>query len=234
MLLSSISSNGLMLGLFAIGTAAILAATQAATADRIAEAERAAAQKALLQIVPQNRHNNDLLSDTVTIKQEYWPQLGLKDDTQMYIARNNGEAIAAIIPATAADGYSGDIKLIVGINVDGSIAGVRVLAHKETPGLGDKVDIKKSDWVSLFKGKSLNNPTLAGWSVKKDGGEFDQFTGATITPRAVVKQIKRTLQFFAQSQPLATPTPATEDGLQSLDKQKPVDKQLTQVSKAKP
>jgi electron transport complex protein RnfG len=103
--------------------------------------------------------------------------------------------VAAIIPVTAPDGYSGDIELIVGVNADGSIAGVRVLSHKETPGLGDKVDLRKSDWILGFNGRSLNNPELAGWAVRKDKGVFDQFTGATITPRAVVAATLRALQF---------------------------------------
>ncbi len=204
MLGTSISKNSLLLGLFALVTAAILAGTQAGTADRIAAAEREAAQKALLEIVPLDRHNNDLLVDTQMIAPQYWDALGLKSGGKIHIARDNGEAVAAIIPAVAPDGYSGDIKLIIGINADGSLAGVRALTHNETPGLGDKVELKKSDWILGFDHKSLTNPVLSGWAVKKDGGEFDQFTGATITPRAVVNQVKRTLEFFAQAKPLAT------------------------------
>lgn len=205
MLGTSISTNSLLLGLFALVTAAILAGTQAGTADRIAAAEREAAQKALLEIVPLERHNNDLLVDTISIESQYWAALGLKNGGDIHIARDNREAVAAIIPAVAPDGYSGDIKLIIGINADGSLAGVRVLTHNETPGLGDKVELKKSDWMLSFNDKSLSNPTLSNWAVRKDGGEFDQFTGATITPRAVVNQVKRALEFFAQAQPLATP-----------------------------
>jgi electron transport complex protein RnfG len=107
--------------------------------------------------------------------------------------------VAAVIPATAPDGYTGAIDLIVGVNADGSIAGVRALAHKETPGLGDKVDIRKSDWVLGFNGRSLGNPELAGWAVKKDKGVFDQFTGATITPRSVVAATLRVLQFAQEN-----------------------------------
>lgn len=209
----SISTNSLLLGAFALVTAGILAGTKAGTEDRIAAAERMAAQKALLEIVPLERHNNDLLLDTVDIKEKFWAGLGLKHGGKIHIAREDGKAIAAIIPAVAPDGYSGDIKLIIGINADGSIAGVRSLAHSETPGLGDKVDLKKSDWVLGFNGLSLNNPKPEGWSVKKDGGEFDQFTGATITPRAVVNQVKRTLEFFEQVQPLQAPVKADDTHL---------------------
>jgi len=213
MLGTSISKNSLLLGLFALVTAAILAGTQAGTADRIAAAERAAAQKALLEIVPLNRHNNDLLVDTIVIDEKYWPTLGLKGGGNIHIARDHGDAVAAIIPTVAPDGYSGDIKLIVGVNADGTLAGVRALTHNETPGLGDKVELKKSDWILGFNGKSLANPTPSRWEVKKDGGDFDQFTGATITPRAVVHQVKRTLDFFAATQPLtnsAAPQTAIE------------------------
>jgi len=202
MLGKSISKNSLLLALFALVTAAILAGTSLGTADRIAAAERAAAQKALLEIVPLERHNNDILLDTLAIDPSHWEQLGLKNGGQINLARDGEEIIAAIIPAVARDGYSGDIKLIIGVNANGSIAGVRVLSHSETPGLGDKVDLKKSDWILSFNGKSLENPTPEAWAVTKDGGEFDQFTGATITPRAVVNQVKRVLEYFADAAPL--------------------------------
>ena len=155
MLGKSISKNSLLLALFALVTAAILAGTSLGTADRIAAAERAAAQKALLEIVPLERHNNDILLDTLAIDPSHWEQLGLKNGGQINLARDGEEIIAAIIPAVARDGYSGDIKLIIGVNANGSIAGVRVLSHSETPGLGDKVDLKKSDWILSFNGKSL-------------------------------------------------------------------------------
>ncbi len=110
------------------------------------------------------------------------------------------DVIAVIIPATARDGYTGDIDLIIGINADGTVAGVRVLSHRETPGLGDKVDYKKSQWVDGFIGRSLLNPHPEQWAVKRDGGEFDQFTGATITPRAVTKAVKQALEYYHSHQ----------------------------------
>lgn len=225
MLGTSISKNSLLLGLFALITAAILAGTQLATKDRIANAEREAAQKALFEIVPLERHNNDLLVDTQPIDGKYWAALGLKNGGDINIARDNGQAIAAIIPAVAPDGYSGDIKLIIGINADGSLAGVRALSHNETPGLGDKVDLKKSSWILGFNGKSLTNPDLDGWAVKKDGGEFDQFTGATITPRAVVNQVKRALEYFAKAHPL---TPAKSDAANQTGDTTEPNQQVTQ------
>lgn len=199
----------MILGGFALVTAAILAFTFQATAEKIAEQEKRAAEKALLQIVPRERHDNDMLSDTLTFSAEQSAVLGVKGPVDVHLAKLDGELVAAIIPAIAPDGYSGEIKLIVGVNADGSVAGVRVLAHKETPGLGDKVDLNKSDWVLSFTGKSLLNPTANKWKVKKDGGEFDQFTGATITPRAVVKRVQHVLEFFeANKAALTQNTPA--------------------------
>lgn len=212
MLRASMSKNSLLLGLFALTTAAIIAGTQIGTASRIAAAERDAAQKALLEIVPLERHNNDLLLDTQPIDPKYWPMLGLKQGGEINIARQDGESVAVIVPAVAPDGYSGDIKLIIGINADGTLAGVRTLAHNETPGLGDKIELKKARWILSFDDKSLANPALSGWEVKKDGGVFDQFTGATITPRAVVHQVRRALQFYAEANPLNLPAAAPATG----------------------
>ena len=198
MTLQSIRFNSLLLASFALITAVILAGTDSLTKDRIAESERQAAQRALLEIIPLDRHNNDLLMDVQPIPEKFWPLLGLKKGGDIHIARNNGLPVAAIIPTLTADGYSGNIGMIVGVNIDGSIAGVRVVEHKETPGLGDKVDIKKSDWILSFNNKSLSNPQSAGWDVKKNGGDFDQFTGATITPRAVIYQIAKVLDYFSK------------------------------------
>ena len=195
MLGKSISKNSLLLGAFALVTTALLALTAEFTKERIAKAERAAQQKALFEIVPRTRHNNDLLSDTIQVPESAWAGLGLKSGGDIYVARHTDETIAVIIPATAPDGYSGDIRMIVGINADGSIAGVRIVDHKETPGLGDKIDLKKNQWILGFNGKSLNSPNTTQWKVKKDGGDFDQFAGATITPRAVVNQVRRVLEF---------------------------------------
>lgn len=201
MLGKSIANNSVLLGIFALVTAGVLATTKFATNDRIAASERAAAQKALLQIVPLERHNNDMLLDTYPIDPQYWAELGLKKGGEINIARDKNDIVAAIVPAVAPDGYSGNISMMVGINIDGTLAGVRIISHKETPGLGDKVDLKKSDWVLDFNGKSLRYPQPDQWAVKKDGGDFDAFTGATITPRAVVGAVKRCLEFFEKIKP---------------------------------
>ena len=198
MIFTSMGRNSILLALFALVTALILASTYRLTEDRIAESERIAAQKALFEIIPVERHNNDLLLDVQPIPKQYWESLGLESGGDIHIARLDGQPVAAIIPSITPQGYSGDIAMIVGVNFDGTIAGVRVVEHKETPGLGDKVDLRKSDWILSFNGKSLSNPQPNAWNVKKEKGAFDQFTGATITPRAVIHQIAKTLQYFNQ------------------------------------
>ncbi len=194
MLRQSITRNSVLLAIFAVCTALLLTGTYLLTRDRIAGEIRKAEEKALLQVVPRERHDNSMLDDTIPVGRKA-AGLGLRQDKRIYIARQGDAVVTAIIPVTAHDGYTGDIDLIVGVNRDGTIAGVRALNHRETPGLGDKVDIKKSDWILGFNGRSLENPTLPGWAVKRDRGVFDQFTGATITPRAVVAATLRALQY---------------------------------------
>jgi Na+-translocating ferredoxin:NAD+ oxidoreductase subunit G len=195
MLGSSIRKNAFLLATFALVTTSLLAITAQLTKERIAKSEREAQQKALFEIIPRSRHDNDLLTETIPVPQDAWAGLGLKSSGDIYVARHADDTIAVIIPAVAPDGYSGDIRMIVGINADGSIAGVRILDHHETPGLGDKIDLKKSSWIADFDGKSAQQPSPSRWKVKKDGGDFDQFAGATITPRAVVNQVRRVLEF---------------------------------------
>ena len=193
-LTQSIARNSLGLGLFAILTVGLIASTFVLTEDRIAEQLRAFEARSLIEILPEDTHDNVLIDSRIAIE----PESLLKNITtkDAFVAYKNRQPVAVILPATAPDGYSGRIELLVGVNADGSLAGVRVTNHKETPGLGDKIDTKVTDWVLGFSGKSLKNPKAKGWFVKKDGGEFDQFTGATVTPRAVVAAVYRTLQYF--------------------------------------
>ena len=198
MLGKSIGRNALLLGLFAILSTAIIAGTYLSAKETIDKNIRMAEERALLEIIPKSRHNNSMLEDAHRINDS--DRLGLRSEKQYYIARQDGEPVAVIFPATAREGYTGDIDMIIGINIDGTVAGVRVLSHRETPGLGDAIDIKKSPWINSFINKSLVNPTVDLWKVKKDKGVFDQFTGATITPRAVTKTVLQTLQYFNQHQ----------------------------------
>lgn len=200
MLGQSITKNGLLLGLFAVVTTGVIAGTYLSTRGLVQDNIRAAEERALLEIIPRDRHDNSMLDDAVALGDN--ALLGLREPRNAYRAKQNGEVVAVILPATARDGYTGDIDLIIGVNRDGSVAGVRVLSHRETPGLGDQIDYKKSQWVDGFIGRSLLNPKADKWTVKKDGGVFDQFTGATITPRAVTAAVKRSLEFYAQQRPM--------------------------------
>lgn len=206
-LLTSVRKNAIGLGLFAIVTAGVVGIAQITTKDRIAHNIEIAEAKALHEIVPPSDYDNDLISDTISLSSEEadskWKVrlLGpIADDAVAHIARKDGKAHTVIFPVTAPDGYTTHINMIVGIKTDGTLAGVRVIDHKETPGLGDKVETKKSDWILQFAGLSLDEPDAnrGQWAVKKDGGQFDQFTGATITPRAVVRKVKLAQEFFKE------------------------------------
>jgi electron transport complex protein RnfG len=117
---------------------------------------------------------------------------------RVWRARRGGEPSALVLEAVAPDGYSGAIDLLIGVRADGTISGVRVTAHRETPGLGDRIEVAKSDWIERFAGRSLRNPARAHWQVRRDGGDFDQFAGATVTPRAIVRAVRRALDYLEQ------------------------------------
>jgi len=125
--------------------------------------------------------------------------LGSHKDQRAFVALKQGQPIAIALETIAPNGYNGNIHLLVGLHADGTVSGVRTLAHQETPGLGDKVEIIKDNWILSFSGKSLDSHTDQRWQVKKDGGQFDQFTGATITPRAVVQAVKNTIIYFERN-----------------------------------
>ncbi|MET4693326.1 electron transport complex subunit RsxG [Endozoicomonas lisbonensis] len=194
-LVKSIARNSLGLGLFAILTVGLISSTYVFTEDRIADQIRAFEARALTEILPLNTHDNSLLDTRISLKPE--PLLANATEKKAYVAFRGNQPVAVILPATAPDGYSGRIELLVGIYADGTLAGVRAVNHKETPGLGDKINTNVTDWILGFTGKSLDNPKPARWAVRKDGGDFDQFAGATVTPRAVVASVYRTLNYFA-------------------------------------
>ncbi|WP_263322265.1 electron transport complex subunit RsxG [Endozoicomonas sp. Mp262] len=193
-LFQSMVRNSLGLGLFSILTVGLISLTYVLTGDKIEEQVRNYEAKALIEILPAETHDNVLLDTAILLKPS--KLLATQREKKAYIALNRGVPTAVILPAVAPDGYNGRIELLVGVNRDGTLAGVRVVTHKETPGLGDKIDTKITHWILGFTGKSLTSPGSSGWAVKKDGGQFDQFTGATITPRAVVAAVYRTLKYF--------------------------------------
>ena len=188
--------SGMLLAMFATLNVALIAWVWVNTHESITSAIRKAEIRQLLEIFPTNTHDNVLIDDRLEIPANA-PLLELRKPGSAYFVRKKNDIEGVILPATARDGYSGDIQLLVGVRTNGSLAGIRVLSHRETPGLGDAIDLKKSDWVLGFEGKSLENPPKNEWAVRKDGGVFDQFTGATITPRAVVNATRRTLSYVA-------------------------------------
>ncbi|NVK38843.1 MAG: electron transport complex subunit RsxG [Gammaproteobacteria bacterium] len=199
----SIAKNAIGLALFAFVTAGVIALVQQNTKEQIHDNITHAQAKALYEITPQDSVDHDLLNNYIDLHSSDSKQhlhvnyLGpIASDAKLHLAQWDNQTHTYIFPVTAPDGYTTTIQMLVGVKTDGSIAGVRIVDHKETPGLGDKVELKKSNWVLSFNGKSLSNPEIEKWKVKKDGGEFDSFTGATITPRAVINAVKQTLVMF--------------------------------------
>ncbi|NBC47244.1 MAG: electron transport complex subunit RsxG [Gammaproteobacteria bacterium] len=183
----------LILGSFAVGGVGLVAMTHELTDARIAENQRQAMLTKLKAIVPEGRMSNDPLEDRIEVSDQ---ELLGAPKTEVYRVRDDGEPVALILKPIVPDGYAGPIKLLVSVLPDGTLGGVRVIEHHETPGLGDKIEERKDDWIiEQFSGRSLGEPPIEEWTVKRDGGAFDQFTGATITPRSVVKAVKDTLLF---------------------------------------
>ncbi len=196
-----------------LGTS-VLAMTYNLTHDTIAKTVEAEKLKLISQIVPNSMFDNDIIKDTLQIAPD--AMLGTEDTTTAYRARLQNQPSALVLEAIAPDGYSGKIFLLVAIRGNGELAGVRVVAHKETPGLADYIEITKSNWIKGFDGASLARYKDSDWKVKKDGGQFDYMAGATITPRAIVKAVHKTLKYyeqhrealFAQAEPPKASAPA--------------------------
>lgn len=194
----AIKNNAKILTLFAVACTTAIGLVNLVTQDRI----KLQAQKQLIrqlnEIVAVERHDNEMFRDCMLSPIEN------NDLTiaEIYRARKNTMPIAAALKTTVTDGYNGKITLLIAVNIDGSVSGVRTLQHSETPGLGDKIEIKKSDWITKFSGKKVLDNNDNRWAVVKDGGIFDQFTGATITPRAVVKAVRKTVDYFKENQAL--------------------------------
>lgn len=190
----AVTTAGIM-AIFALIGTLLLSSTHSVTQKPIADSEREAKLLLFQQVLPAGQYDNDPLQDTLTLPAG---ELGNREETQAYRARLAGQPVAVILQTTAPDGYGGDIKLLAAVRVDGSIAGVRVLAHQETPGLGDYIDIGHGTWIRNFDNQSLAKTGDDAWKVKKDGGSFDYMAGATITPRAVVKAVHKVLVYFQE------------------------------------
>lgn len=203
-------NSALNLSFFALIGTAVLAFTFFQTHDIIVKSEEAEKLKLITQLIPAKLFDNNIIQDTLTIPAS--PLLGTDDATTIYRARLKNEPSAVVLEAIAPDGYSGKISLIVAISRQGEVSGVRVVSHKETPGLGDYIELPKSPWIKGFDGQSHALRPETDWKVKKDGGQFDYMAGATITPRAVVKAVNKALLYFEEHQAelFAPPKPQPE------------------------
>lgn len=182
-----------ILGLFAIAGALLVGLTYDMTSEQVQHNKRAFTQARLHELIPPQLHDNDMDRDTIAVTD---PLLGGKTPATVYRARKDGQPVAAIIQTVAPDGYSGRILLLVAIRESGELIGVRVVEHAETPGLGDAIDARKSGWILQFAGRALDNPPAEKWKVKRDNGNFDQITSATITSRSVVKAVYNSIVYF--------------------------------------
>ena len=194
----AISRNGIILATFAIVATLVVAVVNELTKDRIAQQAQKQLLTTLNTIIDSSTYNNDIHTACVIVNDK--ELLGTKENLSAYLALYDDQPVAAAIETIAPDGYNGNIKLFVAITTSGEVSGVRVLSHQETPGVGDKIEIRKNPWITSFKGQSIDNDNESQWQVKKDGGMFDQFTGATITPRAVVSAVKNTAIYFNKNQ----------------------------------
>lgn len=191
---ASIWTAGLILAALGAICTAIVALTHSTTAPRIAANEQAFLEASLKPVLGDVTYDGKLSESTIEIPPPH--ELPGKSAVTVYRVFADSKPVAALFVVTAMDGFSGPIKLLIGIDTNGTITGTRVLQHRETPGLGDLIDESKSDWILQFSGKSLHDPVRAEWAIKRDGGAFDQLTGASITPRSVVNAIKQTLVYF--------------------------------------
>lgn len=193
-MIQTILKAAVLLALFALVGVGVVAIIESGTEARIIENERLATLRNINELIDPTQYDNDIFHDFIKVTDP--TLLGTEEALSVYRARKGGEPMGVVLTAIAPDGYNGRIKLLIGIHHDGEILGVRVLSHSETPGLGDRIEIGKSDWIRTFKGRSLLTMGNKDWAVRKDGGKFDQFTGATITPRAVVKAVHNALTYY--------------------------------------
>jgi electron transport complex protein RnfG len=176
---------------------------------RIARNEQAWVLEQLNVLVPATSYDNDVIEDRIAVSAPEF--FGTTQPMIVHRARRSNEPVAAILRPTAPDGYGGPIELMVAVAPDGKVLGVQVLRHHETPGIGDQFEPRRSSWLQGFRGKSLGNPAPARWTIRKDGGDFDQFTGATITPRAIARAVRRTLEYYAANRNAIFAAPSVDE-----------------------
>lgn len=195
-MLSTMRRHGTTLALFAVLATGLTAVVNELTKDTIAHQAELQQKQLFDQVLPTEMYNNELQHECYVVTDK---RLGSAAPHHLYLARKDGVPVAATVESTAPDGYSGAIQLLVAADFSGKVLGVRVLEHHETPGLGDKIDARISDWINSFRNQTVHGDNDPRWFVKKDGGMFDQFTGATITPRAVVNEVRHTAVFLQEN-----------------------------------
>ena len=193
---------------FAVVATSLLVFTFNRTQPSIERSQQAAKLAQLNQVLPHLLYDNDLIASQRSVPPD--SQLGTQQPSAMWVARRGDTVTAVVLEAVAPEGYSGNINFLIGIDLNGGVTGVRVTSHRETPGLGDYIDRQKSPWIEQFIGKSISQPANKLWGVAKDGGAFDARAGATITPRAVVKAVHSTLEYFVRNRKAIIALPPTE------------------------
>jgi electron transport complex protein RnfG len=189
-----------------LGTIAVVTAISHLTSERIARNETLWLISKLDALVPLTMRDNDVYADRIQVQSR--DLLGADAPVTAYRARKQDKPVAVILSPIAPDGYGGSIELLVAIAYDGSVLGVQVLAHRETQGIGDGFEPRRSDWLQSFNHRSLDNPDAARWAIRKDGGDFEQFTGASVTPRAIVKAVRRSLEYYRAHREMLFDAPA--------------------------
>ena len=199
----SLTSSLLTLGLIGLAAALLLTGVHQLTQERIAEENQRRALASLQQLLPPEQYNNALVQDRFTAR-----IAGLSGAATIYRARFDDEPVALLADVVTSQGYSGDIRLLIGVDVSGNVLGVRALNHRETPGLGDRIELQRSDWIRQFDGRSLENPAAEQWQSDQRGGEFDTLSSATITSNAVIEAVRDVLRWYEAEQQQAFETPS--------------------------
>ena len=207
--MTTIARNTLSLGLIAAVCTTLVAGTWLLTRDRIAANEQAWLEQSLAPALGAMDFEGTITMSRLDIPPPH--DLPGAETAIVYRVFDDGRPRAALFTVTARDGYAGPIRLLLGVTVDGRVTGLRILQHRETPGLGDRIDQAKSDWVTQFPGHALGDPPVEGWALRTDGGEFDQLSGASVTPRAVIGAVRKTLVYFDAHRDALFSAPATED-----------------------
>ena len=206
--MNTVIKSGLTLATIGAICAALVATTYMQTRERIAANEKAWLEQSLKPALAGLFFDGGISDSILIIPAPH--ELPGPDDVVVYRVYSDSQPVAALFAVTARDGYSGPIRILLGIEYDGTVTGIRILKHRETPGLGDRIVSTRSDWVYQFNGRSLGDPRLERWAFKRDGGLFDQLTGASVTPRAVIKAVRETLVYFAAQRDKIFAAPATE------------------------